>query len=155
MLLGMEYGEVEFAFEEREVAVTVKERMAGADAEGGDQAVDGLAYRVAFAAQGAIICGGSDGEFCAACFEDVQPQKIALHSGGGAIVGDALENFAEDYIRDPERLIREFPIQPHRLGICVATKIVDPDSGIDNYHAGSPSGISIGDRHSRYFAARP
>lgn len=131
----MDYRESEKCLEWVEVSVAMKERMLFTQAEGRNQAIDRLAYRVAAAPKRLIIVGGFAGQGYAACFEHLQLQQAPLDLLRGRIVADALQHLAEDDIGQSETLAIEFRVQPLRFRIVYAVEVINPNRGVDDDHA--------------------
>lgn len=111
-------------------------------AKRGDQTIDRFPHRMAAASQHAIVPRGFPRQVDAACFEQFQLKQLALDIFRRELIPDALQHFAENHIGQPETLAIELRMDPICLGIPDALEVIDPDSGVDDHHAG-------------YFATRP
>jgi|SRR3984885_486523 hypothetical protein len=117
-----------------EIMITVQKLVLGLQTESGNQAIDGLADRIAARSQVSIILGGSDGQATASSLENVELQEVGLGSRKHALVPNALEYLAEDEIRQSEPLPLQFAVEPMRFRILGAAQIVDPHGSIDDDH---------------------
>src|ERR1700683_1644358 len=119
-----------------EIMITVQKLVLGLQTESGNQAIDGLADRIAARSQVSIILGGSDGQATASSLENVELQEVGLGSRKHALVPNALEYLAEDEIRqaEPEPLPLQCACEPMRFRILGAAQIVNPHGSIDDDH---------------------
>ncbi len=62
----------------------------------------------------------------AAGFENLQPKQLALDVSRGDLIPNALQHFAQNQIGQPKTLAIELQMEPIRLRIRNALKIVDP-----------------------------
>ena len=127
--------ELEKLLERVKVPVAMKKRVLPAQAECRDQTVDGLANRVTAASKRPIVPRGLARHRHAARVEHLQVQKPPLNLLCDNVIPDALQHFAEDDVGQPKTLAVELCVQPVRLGILHALKVIDPDGGVDDDHA--------------------
>lgn len=71
--------QAEILFEGIEVAVAMKQRVSGLQAEGCDQTVDGLTHCEATLAQPAIVLGGGNCQIGSPSLEDLKILQSATH----------------------------------------------------------------------------
>jgi hypothetical protein len=117
-----------------EVTIAVQQGMAGSKAECSDEAINRLADRVAFAAQRAEILSGRYPDIRTSSCKHFKSKKLSLHSSKCMVVGNALQDLAEDDLGQPKSLVSEFSIQPLRLRVLNAAEIVNPNGRINNHH---------------------
>jgi hypothetical protein len=71
-----------------------------------------------------------------ACLEYFQLEQLPLDISCDRLITNALKGFAENQIHESETLLFKRRIEPLRLGIRHTLKVVDPDRGVDDNHAG-------------------
>lgn len=65
-----------------------------------------------------------------------QLQQLALDILCDDLIANALQHFAQDQISEPETLAIELGMHPLCLRILHAFEVIDPDSRVDDHHAG-------------------
>ena len=71
---------------------------------------------------------------CAAPVEELESREILLKLRQQTLVSNALQYLAEDQVRQPNRIACSVCIQPVRLCSLATTKVVDPNSAVDDSH---------------------
>jgi hypothetical protein len=67
-------------------------------------------------------------------FEDFALRQCFFHLPRGDIVAYSLQYLAENDVRQREPLTAQLIVEPIRLGVFCALKIIDPDGGINDNH---------------------
>src|SRR5271167_3010803 len=117
-----------------EIMVVVEQFMACFQAESCDQAVNGLAHRVASPPQRPVVLGGGHRQIDSARIEELEVQKFAPHLSKINVSPDSLQYLAQDQVGQPQTLPAQFLIKPRRLLVRDATQIVNPYRGINDDH---------------------
>lgn len=128
-------GQVEKTFEWAEISIPVQQRMVLAYTECCDNAVDCFPNSVAATAQRAIVPSCFPRQLDAGCFKYFQLEQLPLDVFRDRLIANALKNFAENQIREPETLPIEFHVEPLGLGIRDSLEVIDPNSRVDDHHA--------------------
>jgi hypothetical protein len=126
--------ELKEGLERFEIGITVQQRVSLADTECGDQAVDGLTDSVATTPQHPVVSSCFSRQVDAARREHFQLEQLPLDIDRGFLVAKALEHFADDEIYDTKPLAIEFRVEPVGLRVANSVEVIDPDSGVDDYH---------------------
>jgi hypothetical protein len=126
--------ELKKSFERIEISIAVQQRVLLANTERRDQTVNRLPDSMAAAPQRPIVSR------CLRCqvhtaFEHFQLEELALDILRSELTTNALEDFAEDHIRESKTLLIELRMEPLGLGIRSALEVIDPNRGVDDYHA--------------------
>src|SRR5207244_8472122 len=103
---------------------------------------DDLANRVSSPTKHPIVSDRVLRQVHTARLEQFELQQLALDIFGGEFIANALQHLAENHISQPKTLSIEFGMHPVCLRILGALEVIDPDSRVDDHHAG-------------YFATRP
>ena len=91
----MHHGQTEQLFKRIEVVVAVQERVAFAQTERRDKALDGLSNRPALGAKNTVIAGGLCSKVQAAGPEKLEASQIPQNTRGVFISRESLENLAD------------------------------------------------------------
>jgi hypothetical protein len=134
--------ESEKLFERIEVSIAVQQGVLLANAKRGDETIDRFSNRVPSSAQCAIVASRISGQVHATCVEHLQLQQLALYVLCCGLITNALQDFAENHIRECKALSVDFHMKPIRCRMPDPLEVIDPDSRVDDDHAG-------------YFANRP
>jgi len=108
--------------------------VSGLETESSDQAIDGLANRVAMVPQVPIVPAGCDGQAGSAGMEDLEFQELGLDPRETVLVPNSLQNLAKNEIGHPQPLPLQFPIEPPRFRVLGAAQVIDPDGRVDDDH---------------------
>jgi hypothetical protein len=138
----MNHRESQALFEGIKIAIAMQQRMSLPDAKGGDQAINRLANRLPLAPKDSEVPSCRYREFSTAGREYIASAEFGKHNIESLLVGDALQNLAENDVNQTEPLAHELGLQPSHLGIADVPEIVNPHCGIN-------------DDHIRYSATRP
>jgi hypothetical protein len=130
----MHHAQTDQLLEWIEVTVAVQERVTVTKAERRNEAVDGLANGTALGSEPAVILGGSDSQFNATRFEDLETAQIAQNACGFFIGRQALENLTDHQIEQSKSLTRELLVQPIGLGRRDVVEVINPYRCVDNDH---------------------
>ena len=114
----------------------MQQRVLLAYTECGDQTIDGPPHSVAAAPKRAIVPRGFPGQVNTAGFEHFQLEQLTLDIFRRELIANALQDLAENHIGEPQTLAIQFRMNPIGFGIRDALEIIDPDSGVDDHHAG-------------------
>jgi hypothetical protein len=87
-------------------------------------------------AQYPVVLGSRDCEITPASLEHLKFQETVLDLSKSPGIGDALQNFAEVEVGQAQSLTLQFPVEPVRFWILVASQVVNPNGGIHDDHAG-------------------
>src|SRR5579884_590291 len=152
---GSSRAQPEKALHRREIAIVVQQRMSSFDAEGGDDEIDRLADRYAFAAQKSVIRGGLDRQFGIEQRDCPEAPQDALDELCFALDPQSLQHLAENQIADQQWPRRDQRAKPaYRIGRDIV-QMIDPYGAIDEDHRGKrPWRLSSRSPCHRTFPAR-
>ena len=112
----------------------MQKRVPFLNAKCGNPAIDSFAHGVTLAPKAPEIPSRGDRQSRAACLEKLEPAEITQNSAKRDIVANALQNLAQNQIRQPQPLTVNFTVQPIGLGIQHAAQVVDPYGRINDHH---------------------
>ena len=114
-----------------EIPVAVEQVQAILDTAGGDHGVYRLAHGDAQRAQGTEVFGRLEGDIPSADIDDDQGFEQLARTVEITVGAKTLQDLDEYQIADRQRLGAQQSVQHPGLRRRLATKVVDPDAGID------------------------
>ena len=101
-----------------------------------NETIDGRSHGLALLPQDTEIPRGCHRKLRATCCEYLKSKKLATHTIERPIITNALQNLAQNDVRQSKAPSIDFSIQPPRFGILHTAEIVNPNCCINYDHVG-------------------
>lgn len=130
----MDDNQTQQLFEMIEVAVPMQKRVPLTDTKRGDETIDSLAHSSSAPPETLEAHRSLYSQALAAGLENREPSKIAQYLPESLFIADALENLAENQVRQSETLVTDLTIEIIGLTVSQASKVINPYGCIHDYH---------------------
>jgi hypothetical protein len=103
-----------------------------------DETVDRLSHCPATTSQQAVVAGSGSRQFDSSCAEDLETSQLSERARRLGFILNALQNLAENQVREAQSLARQFVIEPINFGIALPIQEVNPDRRVNDRHDSDP-----------------